>query len=89
MLRTTTESFFTSRAVCYYIAEKYANQGLKLIPNDLEEKAIFEQAASIEYPNFDSFCSKAVASSRSMRGVASDKAVFDALVEALSGKLDG
>ncbi|KAJ7263434.1 glutathione S-transferase [Mycena rebaudengoi] len=41
-----------TRAICRYIAEKYANQGTPLIPTDLKGKALFEQAASWEFANF-------------------------------------
>jgi glutathione S-transferase len=52
---------YESRAICRYIADKYANQGPALVPTDVKSKALFEQAASNEYSNFDPFCSKAVA----------------------------
>ncbi|KAJ7827058.1 glutathione S-transferase [Mycena leptocephala] len=81
---------YESRAICRYIADKYANQGPALVPTDVKGKALFEQAASNEYSNFDPFCSKAVAEMifKPMRGQASDKAVFDALIAGLSAKLD-
>ncbi|KAJ7675219.1 glutathione S-transferase [Mycena rosella] len=81
---------YESRAICRYIEDKYPDQGTKLVPSDVKGKALFEQAASIEYSNFDPFCSKAVAEMifKPMRGQASDKAVFDTLVAGLSAKLD-
>jgi glutathione S-transferase len=51
---------YESRAICRYIADKYANQGTKLVPTDLKGRAVFEQAASNEYSNFDPFCSRVV-----------------------------
>ncbi|RDL39777.1 putative glutathione S-transferase [Venustampulla echinocandica] len=41
---------YESRAICKYIAKKYAGQGTKLIPEDgdLKGYALFEQACSIE-----------------------------------------
>ncbi|KAJ7486622.1 thioredoxin-like protein [Mycena latifolia] len=82
---------YESRAICRYIADKYASQGTPLVPTDTKGKGLFEQAASIEYSNFDPFASKAVAEIifKPMRGMTSDKATFDTLVEGLSGKLDG
>ncbi|KAJ7702561.1 glutathione S-transferase, partial [Mycena olivaceomarginata] len=76
-----------------YIEDKYPNQGTPLVPTDSRGKALFEQAASIEYSNFDPFCSKAVTEMgvqavRPMGGQASNKAVFDELIETLSAKLD-
>ncbi|KAJ7759350.1 glutathione S-transferase [Mycena maculata] len=81
---------YESRAICRYIVEKYPTHGPQLVPTDVTGRALFEQAASIEYSNFDPFCSKAVAEMvfKPMRGMASDKAVFDTLVETLSAKLD-
>ncbi|KAJ7088763.1 glutathione S-transferase [Mycena belliarum] len=43
---------YESRAICRYLAEKYADQGTPLIPTSLPAKALFEQAASIELTNF-------------------------------------
>ncbi|KAJ6577053.1 glutathione S-transferase [Mycena vulgaris] len=81
---------YESRAICRYIADKYAEQGTKLVPTDVKGKALFEQAASIEYSNFDPFCSQAVAEMvfKPMLGKISDKAVFDELIAGLSAKLD-
>ncbi|KAK7039977.1 glutathione S-transferase [Favolaschia claudopus] len=39
---------YESRAICRYLAEKYAAQGPKLIPTELKARALFEQAASTE-----------------------------------------
>lgn len=100
---------YESRAICRYIEDKYPNQGTPLVPTDSQGKALFEQAASIEYSNFDPFCSKAVAEMvfkpcarflplessfvnefflHRMGGQASNKVVFDELIETLSAKLD-
>ncbi|KAJ7315798.1 thioredoxin-like protein [Mycena albidolilacea] len=81
---------YESRAICRYIEDKYPNQGTPLVPTDSQGKALFEQAASIEYSNFDPFCSKAVAEMvfKPMGGQASNKAVFDELIETLSARLD-
>lgn len=43
---------YESRAICRYLAEKYAGQGTPLIPTGLKETAVFEQAASIELASF-------------------------------------
>ncbi|KAJ7098547.1 glutathione S-transferase [Mycena belliarum] len=43
---------YESRAICRYLAEKYADQGPPLIPTDPKAKALFEQAASVEFANF-------------------------------------
>ena len=44
---------YESRAITRYLATKYANQGTKLIPTDLKDWALYEQAASTEVSNFD------------------------------------
>ncbi|KAJ6538088.1 glutathione S-transferase [Mycena capillaripes] len=46
---------YESRAICRYIAEKYEGRGTALIPTELKAKALFEQAASIEFANFEPF----------------------------------
>jgi glutathione S-transferase len=43
---------YESRAICRYLAEKYPDQGTSLLPTERKAKALFEQAASIEYSNF-------------------------------------
>lgn len=52
---------FESRAISRYIARKYAAQGTQeLFPTDLNAYAAFEQAASIEFSNFDPFATALV-----------------------------
>ncbi|KAJ7198281.1 glutathione S-transferase [Mycena pura] len=82
---------YESRAIARYIEEKYPNQGTRLVPADAKGKALFEQAASVEFSNFEPFASGAVAEKvfKPMRGLTTDQARFDALVEQLSAKLDG
>jgi glutathione S-transferase len=43
---------YESRAICRYLAENYAAQGTPLMPTDVKEKALVEQAASVELANF-------------------------------------
>ncbi|KAJ7233685.1 glutathione S-transferase [Mycena rebaudengoi] len=50
-----------TRAICRYLAENYADKGKALLPTDLKQKALFEQAASFEYTNFHPPASKAIA----------------------------
>jgi glutathione S-transferase len=42
---------YESRAICRYIAAKYPESNL--IPTDPKKNALFEQAASSEYANFE------------------------------------
>lgn len=51
---------YESRAIARYLEAKYPNQGTKLIPDGLKERALFEQAASVEVNNFDPYASYAV-----------------------------
>ncbi|KAI0092247.1 glutathione S-transferase-like protein [Irpex rosettiformis] len=46
---------FETRAICKYIATKWRGQGPALFPDpsDLKATALFDQALSIEYSNFD------------------------------------
>lgn len=46
---------YESRAIARYLVAKYGKG--KLIPTDLKELALFEQAASIEQNNFDPYAS--------------------------------
>ncbi|KAJ7221185.1 glutathione S-transferase [Mycena rebaudengoi] len=80
---------YESRAICRYIADKYGNQGPKLVPTDLKGKALFEQAASNEYSNFDPFSSRAVSrSARPMIGMETNKVNLEENLKTLSVKLD-
>ncbi|KAG6839920.1 hypothetical protein C0991_010364 [Blastosporella zonata] len=81
---------YESRAICRYIATKWAGKGTKLIPTDLKENALFEQAASNEQSNFDSSAAAAVYETvfKPYHGQTPDPAVFDALIKKLDAKLD-
>ncbi|OJA12276.1 hypothetical protein AZE42_08150 [Rhizopogon vesiculosus] len=48
---------YESRAICRYIAAKYASQGTPLLPTGPIATAFFEQAASTETSNYDPFVS--------------------------------
>ncbi|KAL0573070.1 hypothetical protein V5O48_008896 [Marasmius crinis-equi] len=82
---------YESRAICRYLALKYADKGPKLIPDpkDLKATAEFEQGASIEQSNFDMIASKAVFENvfKPRRGLTSDPKVFSELIGQLEGKL--
>ena len=43
---------YETRAICYYIAAKYPNQGTPLLPIELKANALFHQAASSEIYHF-------------------------------------
>jgi glutathione S-transferase len=46
---------YESRAICRYLADKYAEQGTPLIPTGVQAKGLFEQAASVEFANFEPY----------------------------------
>ncbi|KAJ7067551.1 thioredoxin-like protein [Mycena amicta] len=81
---------FESRAICRYIAEKYPDQGTKLIPTEAKAKAIFEQGASIELTDFDPLAYSAAAEMllKPHQGLTPNKDDFDGYIAKLSAKLD-
>ena len=52
---------YESRAICYYIAAKYPDQGTPLLPTELKATALFHQAASVEICHFSDNIVKASA----------------------------
>ncbi|KAG6810036.1 hypothetical protein H0H92_013626 [Tricholoma furcatifolium] len=82
---------YESRAICRYIALKYADQGTKLIPTDLKGIALFEQAASIELSNFSDLVERAVHENYfkpTFYDQTADPVVFEGLIQKLDVKLD-
>ncbi|KDR68523.1 hypothetical protein GALMADRAFT_256753 [Galerina marginata CBS 339.88] len=81
---------YESRAICYYIAAKYPNQGTPLIPSELKANALFMQACSTETQAFNDYAEKAVAEVvfKKFHGITPDQEVFDKLIAGLSAKLD-
>ncbi|KAE9405519.1 hypothetical protein BT96DRAFT_916000, partial [Gymnopus androsaceus JB14] len=67
-----------SRAICRYLATKYADQGTKLIPDayNMKRVALFEQAVFTEVFTFEPYASKAVYEkvTKRLKGLASDEA---------------
>lgn len=51
---------YETRAIGYYIAAKYLNQGTPLLPTELKANALFHQAASVEIYHFSDNILKAV-----------------------------
>ncbi|KAJ7096858.1 glutathione S-transferase [Mycena epipterygia] len=81
---------YESRAICRYLAEKYAGQGTPLIPTGLKEKALFEQAASVELANFLPSVENVGKESlwKQHRNLPVDETALAETVSALSAKLD-
>ncbi|PPQ65455.1 hypothetical protein CVT24_010786 [Panaeolus cyanescens] len=44
---------YESRAICHYIATKYAHQGPELIPQDLQKNALYQQWSFVEALHFE------------------------------------
>jgi glutathione S-transferase len=51
---------YESRAICRYLAEKYADQGTPLLLKGFKERTLDEQAASVELADFHRAVSKVV-----------------------------
>ncbi|KAA1475510.1 glutathione S-transferase-like protein [Dentipellis sp. KUC8613] len=81
---------FESRAIARYIATKWAAQGTPLIPTGLKAQSLFEQAASIEQNDFDSFasgyCAEKVFNPR--KGIPTNEERAAWLLTTLEAKLD-
>ncbi|KAJ7899785.1 glutathione S-transferase [Mycena leptocephala] len=80
---------YESRAICRYLAEKFAEQGTPLYPKDLKERALVEQAASVEFANFHpallKLAMEAVAKPR--RGQPVDPVILKEATDEMSAKL--
>jgi len=81
---------YESRAICRYIAVKYANQGTQLYPEDLKKRALIEQAASIEGSNWDPHTSGIAWEKvfKQWQGLEADDAQVKKHLTALGGRLD-
>ncbi|KAJ7238859.1 hypothetical protein C8J57DRAFT_1373103, partial [Mycena rebaudengoi] len=79
------------RAICRYILEQYPTNGPQLIPTGVKSKALFEQAASVEFANFDPIVKKYSwprLDIRGAKGISADPAAATAAITELSSKLD-
>ncbi|EKM78390.1 hypothetical protein AGABI1DRAFT_60571 [Agaricus bisporus var. burnettii JB137-S8] len=81
---------YESRAICRYLEDKYPNQGTKLIPSDIRQRALFEQGASIETSNFDAKALPLVSETvfKAFHGQTPDPVKVEELKTALAAKLD-
>ncbi|PPQ80284.1 hypothetical protein CVT25_003681 [Psilocybe cyanescens] len=82
---------YESRAICHYIATKYAHQGTpELVPTDLKANALFQQAVSIETSNFSEYVEKFVGEKvfKPQNGLVPDEERAKALLSTLGAKLD-
>ncbi|KAJ6582588.1 glutathione S-transferase [Mycena vulgaris] len=81
---------YESRAICRYLAEKYASQGTPLIPTEIQAKALFEQAASVELANFEPYARGVYneALRKPRQGLEVDPVALAKAISDLSAKLD-
>ncbi|KAJ7871037.1 glutathione S-transferase [Mycena leptocephala] len=80
---------YESRAICRYLAEKYADQGTQLLPKTLEGRALVEQAASVELANFNPVLVRAGKEAlRQRRRNPPDLALLAEVMAGLEAKLD-
>ncbi|KAJ7649480.1 glutathione S-transferase [Mycena polygramma] len=81
---------YESRAICRYLCDKYPEQGTPLYPVGLKERALVEQAASVELANFYPAMAKVVTEllGKPMRGLPVDQAILASALAELSAKLD-
>jgi len=81
---------YESRAICYYIASKYPDQGTPLLPTGLQANALHEQAVSVEAFHFHDHALKVVREivGKKRQGLTPDQEVVEKHIADLSGKLD-
>jgi len=80
---------YESKAICYYIASKYADQGVPLLPVGVEANALYQQAVFVEASHFNSHYNQAAQEYfKSFRGGTPDQAVIDKHIADLSVKLE-
>ncbi|KAF7362993.1 Glutathione S-transferase [Mycena venus] len=81
---------YESRAICRYLAEKYADKGTPLLPKGLKERTLVEQAASVEFANFYPSVIKVAREAvfKPRHGGTKDQAVLDEGLVELGAKLD-
>ncbi|KAJ7641847.1 glutathione S-transferase [Roridomyces roridus] len=81
---------YEGRAICRYLAEKYSDQGTPLYPKGLKERALVEQAISVESANFwppvIQIAREVIG--KPMRGLDKDQSIIDAGIVDLTAKLD-
>jgi glutathione S-transferase len=82
---------YESRAIARYLIKKYPNKGTAgLIPTDLKEEALFEQAASVEVSNFNPHVAPLAYEKlfKKLSGGQTDQARVDEQLKNLEARLD-
>ncbi|KAK7058168.1 glutathione S-transferase [Favolaschia claudopus] len=83
-------AMYESRAICRYLDERFADQGATLVPKAMKERAVVEQAISVESMTFSPPLSKVVGELvvKVRRGLTPDQALADEGLKEISDKLD-
>jgi len=81
---------YESKAISYYIASKYADQGTPLLPTGLEAKALYQQAVFAQISHIDEHARKAAVEiySKRRQGLTPDNEIVEKNLADLSAKLD-
>jgi len=81
---------YEARAICYYIASKYANQGTPLLPTGLEANTRYQQAVFVEASHFNEHANRATNEKiyKPYQGLPPDIEAFDKSIADLTVKLD-
>jgi len=81
---------YETRAICYYIASKYANQGTPLLPTGLEANTRYQQAVFVEASHFNDHANRAIKEKivKRYQGLPPDIEAFDKSIADLTVKLD-
>jgi len=80
---------YETRAICYYIASKYSDQGTPLLPVGLEANALYQQAVFVELSHFDQHFNEATKELyKTYRGLTPDQVIVDKHIADLSVKLE-
>jgi len=81
---------YESKAISYYIASKYADQGTPLLPTGVEATALYQQAVFAQISHIDEHARKAVVEiySKRRQGLTPDNEVVEKHIADLRAKLD-
>lgn len=81
---------YETRAICYYIASKYANQGTPLLPTGLEANTRYQQAVFVEASHINEHAHQATKEKiyKRYQGLPPNIEVFDKAIADLTVKLE-
>jgi glutathione S-transferase len=81
---------YETRAICFYIASKYPNQGTPLLPTGLKASTLYQQAVFVEASHINAHAEQATQEMiyKRYRNETPDKEAFDKHIANLSIKLE-